>query len=301
MDLLEKFSAVKVHADNRIAPNDKEYCKQHQKAYEAAISGFQELGFFWQDMNRIQQELLGNPDSPLFHNYLFSREGPSVSQTSIERHIETLHADFIANLVGYFNRTYSVSVDASEIVGTLLPKRPDRWRCDSMELAERYHEQMQSLIVRYQDVMDQVILRLDGRSFVEQAFYELRGRCQSAAWNSYEQKAGYECKKDTIRFTGYFCRFRGWPFDSWELDDSMKDILRGVAHYETGVYNVFPMGFSCVTRYQELKTDVVEFPTCEKVRQMKLFKNNRVDIKFASPEDAAQFVEQYLGPVCEVA
>lgn len=302
MGILEKFSTVEIRTDNRIAPTDKSYCEQHQKAYETAISSFQELAFFWEDMNKAQQELLGDSKSPFFHNYLTSHDGPSISQTAINNHIEALHRDFIMNLTHYFNSTYHVSVKSSEISETLLPKKPEgRWRDNYMEICEAYQAQMQSLVVRYQDVVDQIILRLDGRSFKEQAFYELHGKCQSAAWNSYEQKAKYERKKDTIRFTGYFCRFRGWPYDGWELDDSMKDILRGVAHYETGVYNVFPAGFSCVTGYQEIKSDVVEFPACEKVKQMKLFKNNRVDIKFSSAEYAEDFVDKYLGAVCEVA
>lgn len=302
MDLLEKFAAVEVQADNRIAQDDKEYCERHQKAYEAAITGFKELSSLWRKLNRTQQELLADKDSPLSHNYLESREGPSISQVSIERHIAALHVDFIAHLVGYFNRTYHVSVNSSAVIDALLPEKPaDHWRHNYQEVNKAYYEQMQSLTVCYQDVVDQIILRLDGRSFTEQAFYELRGKCQSAAWNNSEKKAKYERKKDTVRFIGYYCRFKGWPYDGWELTDSMKDILCGVAHYETGLHNVFPLGFSCATGYREINNDVVMFPTCDKVKQMKLFKNNRVDIKFSSPKYAEEFINQYLGTVCEVA
>lgn len=296
MELLQKFAAVEIQTDRRITETDKDYCERHQKAYEAAISSFQELAFFWEDMNKVQQELLGDSNSPFYHDYLVSHYGPSISQRSINNHIEALHRDFIMNLTYYFNSTYSVSVESSEISEILLPKKPEgRWQDDYVEICKAYQAQMQSLVVRYQDVVDQIILRLDGRSFSEQAFYELRAKCQRAAWNSNRQKAEYERKKDTIRFTGYFCRFRGWPYDGWELDDSMRDILYGVAHYETDSYNVLPTGFSCVARYQEIKTDVVEFPTCEKVKQMKLFKNNRVDLKFYSSQFAEQFVNKYLG------
>ena len=298
MELLEKFAAVEVRADNRIAQDDKEYCERHQKAYEAAISGYKKLSSLWEKLNHAQQELLGDHDSKSFYNYLESREGPSISQVSIERHIAALHVDFIAHLVGYFNRTYNVSVDSTEVVDALLPKKPaDRWRDNYLEDSEAYHKQMQSLTVRYQDVVEQIIVRLDGRSFSEQAFHELHSRCQSAAWDNHEKKPKYERKKDTIRFVGYYCRFRGWPYDGWEVTDSMKDILRGVAHYETGLHNVFPIGFSCVTSYREIEEDVVEFPTCDKVKQMKLFKNNRVDIKFSSPKYAEEFISQYLGTV----
>ena len=45
MDLLEKFAAVEVKADNRISEKDKFYCEQHQAAYKAAVSMFKELIF----------------------------------------------------------------------------------------------------------------------------------------------------------------------------------------------------------------------------------------------------------------
>ncbi len=302
MELIQKFAAVEIQTDRRITETDRGYCEQHQKAYNAAISSFKELSFFWSDMNRIQRELLGDKNTPFFYDYLVSREGPSISHAAIERHIAALHVDFIAHLVHYFNCTYSVSINSSEVVDALLPEKPvDRWQCNSIEVAERYQEQMQSLTIRYQDVVDQIILRLDGRSFTEQAFYELRGKSQRAAWNSYDKKAKYERRKDTIRFTGYFCRFRGWPYDGWELEDGMRDILYAVAHYETGSYHVLPVGFTCASHYQTIENDVVEFPTCEKVKQMKLFKNNRVDIKFSSAKYAEDFEGKYLGEVCEVA
>lgn len=295
MELLEKFAAVTVQADNRITQIDKEYCEQHQKAYEAAISSFKELAYFWEDMNRVQQELLGDKTSPLFYNYLQSREGPSISQVSIERHIAALHVDFIVHLVGYFNRTYHVSVNPSEVADTLLPEKPaDRWR---EEANKTYQVQIQSLIVRFQDVVDQIILRLDSRSFSEQAFYELFSKCHRAAWNDSTQEPKFERKKDTLSFTGYFCRFREWPFDGWEICDGMKEILYGLAHYETDSYRVFPVGFSDLLGYSEIKEPLVEFSTCEKVKQIKLFKNNRVDLKFRSPEYAEQFVSKYLGTV----
>ena len=57
MELLQKFAAVEIQTDHRITETDKDYCEQHQKAYEAAISSFQELAFFWEDMNKVQREL----------------------------------------------------------------------------------------------------------------------------------------------------------------------------------------------------------------------------------------------------
>lgn len=104
---------------------------------------------------------------------------------------------------------------------------------------------MQTLTVKYADVVDQVILRLDGRNFVEQAFHELKTSCHKAAWNTYKQEPDFERKKDTIRFSGYGCSYDTWSnVTRWELSDSMKSILRGAAHFETGGYNMYPVGLS---------------------------------------------------------
>ena len=75
----------------------------------------------------------------------------------------------------------------------------------------------------------------------------------------------------------------------------MQNILWGLAHFETDSYRVLPIGFSLLLGHQGLKENVVEFPTCEKAKQIKLFKNNRVDLKFHSPQFAEQFVNKYLG------
>lgn len=298
MELLQKFAAVKIQADDRITELDKDYCEVHQQAYETAISGFKELAFFWADMKAAQKELLGDKDSPVYHNYLDSSDRLSISQAEIEQRIESLHIEFIVNLTRHFNSTYHVSVDSSEVSKALLPKRPeDRWGTKSDE-AKNYHEQMQSLIVRYQDVVDQIILRLDGRTFSEQAFHELYVKCHTAAWNTYNQESEYEQKKDTIQFADRFCCFREWPYNGWEIQDSMKAILYGLAHFETDSYRVLPVGFSLLLGYQDIKEPVVEFPSCEKVKQLKLFKNGRVDLKFHSPGYAAEFINKYLGTVC---
>lgn len=295
MKLLEKFSVVEVQADDRITENDKHYCETHQKAYEKAIDDYRELSFFWSDMEAAQSELLGEKHRL---NYLVSRNGPSISQQSIERHIKYLHGDFVANLVRHFNSDYHVSVEPSEVIDALLPKEPkEHWQEGYKEQCAAYQKQMQSLTVHYQDVVDQIVLRLDGLTFSERAFQELYTKCHSAAWNPHEQKPKYERRKDTISFIGYFCRFRGWPYDGWELNDGMQDILRGAAHFETSSYGVLPVGFSNLFGYHEIKEPVVEFPTCEKVKQMKMFKNNRVDLKFRTSEYAGQFAGKYLGTV----
>lgn len=295
MDLLDKFDAVTILADARISQADKDYCETQQKAYEAAISSYKELAFFWEDMLRVQEELVGPRSGQFYTDYLESSQGPTISQYAIEKHIKKLHSIFISAVVDYFNSQYHVTVSGSDIKETLLPKEPDSYRCEDDEKLRTYHETMQNLIVKYQDIVDQIILRLDGRSFTEQAFHELKTACHNGAWNSYQKKPEFERKRATIRFTGK-CSCKSWVYSfCWELTAGMKQILRAVAHFETGVYRMYPSGFSDLLAYSQEENDFIEFPTCKKVQSLKMFKNGRVDLKFTSESLAQEFIDIYIG------
>lgn len=297
MKPLDKSAAAEAKVDNRISESDIFYCEQHQAAYETAIGNFKELASFWANAEAVQKEFLGEWSDPFFHNYLASRDGPSISNMSIERHIASLHIDFIMTLTSYFNSSYHVTVDSVKISSALLPEKPKRCGVGSEAVKEKkYLEQMQDMTVCYQDVVDQIILQLDGLSFSERAFRELRTKCHNAAWERNRQSARYIQKKDTICFCYClsFCTYDSLFGGYWKLVDGMKDILRGAAHFETGSYNVYPLGFSDLLDRWNLDIDLVNFPTCEKLRQLKMFKNGRVDLKFASAELAGEFINKYL-------
>lgn len=301
MDLLEKFNALTVEADTRISPSDRDFCEKHQAAYEAAIQSFRELSFFWVDMEKAQKEMLAEQDDSRasYMTYLTSRNGPEISESKINDHIESLHQEFISNLVHYFNSTYNVSISVEDVADGLLPQEPERGYPRNEEAVQKYHEELQSISIQYKDVVEQIIFHLDGRSFSEQAFYELAAKCHKAAWNTYQKKAQYERKKSAIRFTGYHCNMRNWGYqDEWELENGMKDVLRGVAHFETETFAVYPLGFSELLGYSRNPDNEYEFPNCKKVKRLKMFKSGRVDIYFSSEAYAEEFVNKYLGTVC---
>ena len=50
IDLYAKFSAVEVLSADRISETDKLFCEKNQAAYEAALTSYQELVFFWRDI-----------------------------------------------------------------------------------------------------------------------------------------------------------------------------------------------------------------------------------------------------------
>lgn len=301
MDILSKFDTVTIQTDNRITEDDREYCIANQKAYDAARSCFQELVYIWDDLTSQQSDILTGLDSESYGKeaYLPSHDDLKISAEKINDHIISLHSRLICRLVQYFNGKYHVSVNASVIDSHLLPERPTRDWQRSWEDEERaYEEKMLSLSLHYQDILNEIFVQLDGRNFREQALFELKEKCRQSAWNNYNKTAKYEIKKDVLRFSSYACSYDSWfSNERWKLQDDMKKILRGIAHYETGSFSILPLGFSNLLSYDGSNTDLVQFSGCAKVLQLKLFKNGRVDIKFSSEKTVRAFAEQYLSLV----
>lgn len=295
MDFLSKFGTVEIAADSRISEIDKTFCKAHQKAYEAAISCFHELEYIWYDITDRQVNILSGIESG-YATYL-SSEDIDISASKIITHIKGLHNKFLGNLVSYFNSKYHISIDEFTVAENSLPPKPSDKAYDK-EIQEKYEGELLNLILHYEDIVNFIFAQMDGRGFSEQAFHELTEKCHAAAWNSYQKKANFEVKKSVLQFS-YGCSYSSWYSSSnWELIDGVKNILRGIAHFETGDYGIYPYGFDRLLGYGRCAADVFEFPTSKKVQQLKMFKNGRVDIKFSSEVYARQFSDKYLGLVC---
>lgn len=299
-DLLAKFDTVEVQADSRITETDREYCTAHQKAYDAARACFQELVYIWEDLETQQSALLTGIEQESYglNAYLPSHDDLKISADKINDHIKSLHSRLINRLVRHFNQAYHVSADASEIEAHLLPEKPSGEWHYSEEKAQEYETRMLSLSLNYQDILNEIFVQLDGRDFREQALFELKEKCHDAAWNNSGKSPKYEIKKDVLRFSGYACSYdSGYCYERWDLRENLKQIMRGIAHYETGSFSAVPSGFSTLLGYDHSNTDLIQFPGCAKVRQLKMFKNGRVDIKFASEEFLRTYVNEYLGLV----
>lgn len=299
MELLKKFEAVKVKQDVRISDADRIFCKAHQAAYDNAKSTLQELLCFWEDMQNQQAELLsGTGASSSF--YLASRENIKISREAIREQIFSLHSLFIGQLVSFFNKTYHLSLSITDIERNLIPQEPtDRWTDDYEDRVKKYTEAMQDLSLCYTDILDQIFIYTDGRELDEQALHELKAACHQAVWNSANGQAKFTQKKCTLLLNGYACSYKDrYSGGSWELAPKTNDILRGIAHFETGGFSRIPSSISGIIGKYSLRSDYYEFYDCEKVQSLKMYKNQRVDIKFSTEEYAREFIKEYLGAIC---
>lgn len=286
MNLLEKLDAVEIKTDNRISEADRAFCQSRQNAYDDARQILLDLRQQWK-RTVSEQEQKYETD-----HYI---DIPNFSVLVIRERMEDLHGQFISAIVGHFNSLYHVSVSTEEIKEVLLPKEPRQhgWDVDKAAVTA-YRKEMRNLALRYESVLDQIFIQLGGRTFAERALDEIKEKCHSAAWNQYRKVPEFEVKGDTIRFTSYACKFSDWITPEWKLSDGMKDILHGIAYFETGRFGCYPPDFHELMRWSAVKYSEVDFD-CKKIKRLKMFKTNRVDVKFAGKALANQFAEEYLG------
>lgn len=298
MDLLTKFASIEIKPDARISGADRLFCQAHQAAYDAARESLQEPEFFWEDIQRQQQELL-DPAGMTYEPYLTVCGKLDLSGNDIREQRRSLHPVFIQNLTAYFNDTYHLSIKAGDINENLLPQEPSySYPQDCRQKAEEYTAALDSLSLHYTEILEQIFLQTGGQELMEAAVHELKERCRRAAWSSGSYKAAFTLKKSTLQIE-CACRCRDYcrALATWELYPGAMDILRGIAHFEAEGFSNIPGSLGQLLQKGTSNDGTIEFSGCSKVHSIKLYKNWRMDIKFHTEGHARKFVEDYLGTV----
>ena len=299
MDLLEKFAAVEVRPMDCMTEADRQFCQCQQKIYQDAAEGFYQIAVLWADMYDNQKSTLSTPenawDGKWKQKYLVSQWWPEVKAGAMLKHISSLHREFISTLVSYLNDTYHLTLDADDVKNGLLPEEP----CYSEREETLDWSTLNPVVLRYEDAIELILSWFDGRTFVEQAPYELVERCHQAAWREKDHQANFEQKKNLVKifngacYCGYYDRC-----EQWHIEDGAKNILKALAHFETGAFGQYPDGIDdLLSEQSRLWYDLWEFEDCEKLEKIRLFKNGRMDIRFTNEGYAREFVSDYLGTV----
>lgn len=291
MSLLDKFNAVEITADSRITEADRNFCKSRQVCYEYSLARLRELTDTIYQCREMEKTM-----SEDGINYYFTITGYS-------KEIKSSHWNFIENIVSYFAKTYSLDLYADKIKTALIPEEPsyNRYYYDT-ELAKEVnqkHEEWENLIcgtlvINYNDILDHIFAQLNGLSFQELALEQLKDKSRAAA-NYIDRYSGklikefYTLKAATLSFDGCYR-----DYGNWSLYDKTKSILRAAAHFEFGNFNTPTVyGWHDLLGKWSYGEDQYDLTT-EKIIRFKSFKNRRFDIKFASPQLAQQFVDEYL-------
>ena len=282
MDLLEKFSAVEVKAANRISEADKDFCERNQTAYETALTFYTELLRLSTQLREAQEGLPGNDGK----DYMISKHDVDIDEHAVRRHLDHLQDCLVRSIVNYFCGTYAINIECWKIQRSF----------NTNESSESTEEPKQKSPIRYEDIVDRIFKEMDGRSFEEYAMYQLRADCKKAVGGI---GGYYERKKAVICFRDSFCYVttrNRYPYteDEWHLKDNVKSILRALAHFETGKFADYPGPIAHLVTEGTSSTELLGFYYCEKLEELKMYKNGRMDIRFASPALAAEFDEKYL-------
>ena len=206
-----------------------------------------------------------------------------------------IHERFIRYLINYFDRTYHIELDIDIIIDFLIPKKPCYDYTDRLNYEKRmeaWKKEMENFTLNYADVLDKILIQLDGRTFLERASNEIIKNCREDAWISNEPY--FEVKGDNIRFKDYFCSYTDWySSGNWSMTSRMKSIIPAIYHFETGLFGDYPYLFSRL--FEHFDYSELDFEGCNKLKTIKCFKNGRVDIKFTSKTSADEFADKYLG------
>ncbi len=318
MSLMEKFSAVEIKADNRISEDDKAFCLRQQEAFDKAGPALQKVAEAMAAAKAEQAGIL-TADDDFIDRYV----GNDCDVDSVYDTMKKRNRTFISAVVNYFSRKYSVELDKSKIEEHLIPtgpKEPDlpwggyrnmtedeiasyRGKLDAYKVEKNKFEQsLRILPLRYEQVVDEIFVQLGGFSFQERAMNEFLRLCWDAShhrnWSSDPYVEEFEIKNDVLRLTGswVYCDENKWmssPVPEYKPSESLKTILNALAHYETGKFKDGANWFPELFKY-DTKENQFEVAYMSKVKNIKLFKNGRVDIKFRSVAFVQEFVGQYL-------
>lgn len=233
--------------------------------------------------------------------------------------MEKRNTRFIQQIVNYFKNKYTVELDESAIAEHLIPASPKEpelpWggyrkmtdeeidafkeKHAAFEVEKQKHDAaLRRLPLRYEQIVDEIFVQLGGFSFQERAMNEFLEKCWNAAhsrWN--ESKERFEIKNDTIKLDGFcWCDKNKWssnPVPEYKPNEELRVVLDALVHHSIGQLNRGAEWFPDLYRYYT-KENIFPVNNFEKVKQIKLFQNGRVDIKFRSTLFAQEFAENYL-------
>lgn len=301
MSLLDKFNSIEVKADTRISERDREFCMAYHEAYVKGRAALKSLRQLVEEYLNDQQSIISRvvPKDEMYDRSFFL--GDSVHVHDITSCLRNAHHVLISALVSYFERTYKVSLEASEIEEVLLPKEPDRYASYNSAEYKEYYEAVESTELKYEDILDQIFIQLGGFSFQEKALNELKQKAHDAAWNRYYGNKCYEQKKAVISFAHYACSFDSWHEEYYhgeheiQLTDGMKNVIRALAYFECGTADNIPWTLNTLLGYQWRTYNTEMQLGLEKLKSIKCFKTGRVDVRFTSEAFAREFAEMFLG------
>jgi hypothetical protein len=269
-DFLSMFDQVEIENNSRIAADDMTFCQLEQMKYETAI----------QMIIRLANEIKNTSGLDILSKEWHKQKSTNEYLEAYKfKDIKTLADDikekFTRNIVNHFEKKYNVTIETSKL-----------------DKSSEYG-------ITYENILDHIFLQLDGFSFEEKATKEIKDKLKENFTNRWS-KVSIKNKKLTI--TDYVW----WDGYSWSgkrigwNDSKVNPLFHALSLFEINSTDML-ITFENVIRELkegEQKYDIFskyEFDHLDKAKSFKVFKNGKIEIEFATTEQAFQFVREYCG------
>lgn len=282
-DLLSGILGVEIRNEEKITAQDRLYCEKQQ---EALYESFDQIDR-WYDIfakeaekygesNRISYKVNGEisyrervyPDDSNYSHHEFR---PFKSINMLASANLSANQNFASRIIGYFNRTYNVSVPVPEIDG------------DTLKMGFR---------PQYMTHVDTVIEHLGGRSFRKTAEEELLKRFHQLVKPHRWSKVKPELKGDKISFPNIIV-FDSFYYENYRRNHvhynyhgNISTLCEGIAF---GSDDVLCGDYKMVLRLNQDNVDISGWYdlTTANATGMKFFRNGRIDVRFKDREAAS--------------
>ena len=282
-DLLSGILGVEIRNEEKITAQDRLFCeKQQEMLYNALEQIDQWYGIFtkeaekYRESHKISYKENGEisyteklyPDDSNYSHHEF-RPFKSINMLASANH--SANQNFASRIIGYFNRTYNVSVPVPEINGNTL------------KMGSRPH---------YMTYVDAVIEHLGGRSFRKTAEEELIKRFHQLVKPHRWSKVKPELKGDKISFPNIVV-FDSFYYDynrtnhvHYNYHGNISTLCEGIAF---GSDDVLCGDKGMVMRLNQDNVDISGWYdlTTTNATGIKFFRNGRVDFRFQNKEAAS--------------
>ena len=266
LSLLNKFNNIEIQTHDKISAEDKEFCENQQFVYDKAYDCFANVkeqyktlstetkGICYKDYGTWKDE-----DSCLRHiHYLLN----------LSDYIKDMNYKFLCNIYFYFRRTYKISLDEY--------KRESQFK---VEKRFTYHE-----------IVDLIIEEIGGFSFEEAEIINIKNKLKDTL--KYNKPI---IKNDTIIFE----KLIRWSYDKrWDKDyhsyifDNFMKVINAIKLFDKKKNINVPDWSDTSTRYFEQLENPMSIDG-DMLKQIKIFKNGKVEMKFNSNENTLKFAKEW--------
>jgi hypothetical protein len=271
-DIFSKFEKVEVTTESKIAAIDLEFCQEQENIYKKLVevyNGFMDQLQEVTELNKLHGEKFaytnnGNTYKQDSANYY------SLGYREINETINKMKNKFISAVCYYFMNKYSVTINYEKI------------------------QKKYDLNVTYVNIIDEIMIGLDGFNFTEKAANEIKEKAKEAVRNSDK----ITIKNSKLILDGYFAHHDSiWK--EYRLGSKHESVFKALQHFEDGSIsgNAELIGKYCGYDNERNQSNYERYEpmTMSKVKSIKFLKNGKLEIEFTSNQHAAKFAKEYCG------